>query len=123
LAAATLRELNIGTCIIRSERMLPEDPNWIKNQTFPLGNQPLDGGISLEIKGLNDSRTLKGLENVAIRQGKARLYFAGAIEYQDQRGLIRKTAFCRVLKLPDIADPTSRGRFLRVDDSDYEYED
>jgi hypothetical protein len=110
--------------LVAAGKALPADPNWIKKQTFPLTEYAaLGAGISLEIKNLNDSRILTDGDNVAIRNHSVRLYFAGAIEYADQRGIIRKTAFCRVLNLPEKLNATDRGRFVRFNDPDYEYED
>jgi hypothetical protein len=124
MAPAILLELNFGTYIIKSGRMLPTDPNWIKKCTAPLATHaPLGAGISLEIKGLNDGRVLKDADNVALRKNERLLYFAGAIEYRDRQGAIRKTAFCRVLKLDENANAGQRGRFLPVEDKDYEYRD
>lgn len=122
MTPAILLELNFGTCLLRSGRLLPADPNWIKEQTATLiGQRPLEAGMTVELNGLNDGRILKDLDNVAIREGQSKLYFAGAIEYKDRRGAIRKTAFCRVLSFD--TDGGQRGRFLRFADRDYEYED
>lgn len=124
MAPAILLELNFGTYIIKSGRMLPTDPNWIKKCTASLATHaPLGAGISLEIKGLNDGRVLKDADNVALRENVKLLYFAGAIEYRDSQRAIRKTAFCRVLKLDENANAGQRGRFLPVEDKDYEYQD
>jgi hypothetical protein len=120
---AFLREINYATLIIREGRQLPANVDFVKENTRTLGMQPIGAGISVIVEDLNDNRVFKDLENVAIREGKAFLYFFGAIEYQARTGGIRKTAFCRKLILAPIHVASDRGRFIKVEDPDYEYED
>jgi hypothetical protein len=124
-AVATLSEVGFATCIVDRMGMLPTDPNYVKRQTFPIPaeGQALFPGISVEIKKLSDYRVLTDPDNVKLRRGDASLYWLGYVEYRDRRNAVRKTAFCRVLKLPPNATAVDRGRFVRFDDPDYEYED
>jgi len=122
-ATAMLREIGFATLIVNRGQTLPTDPNVVKNQTFVLEGQELSPGVTLEIKNLNDFRVLTDAENVKIRRGDSKLFWIGYVEYQDRRGALRKTSFCRVLEFALNATATDRGRFIRVDDPDYEYED
>lgn len=47
------------------------------------------------------------------------LFVMGWIEYRDDSGVVRRTAFCREFK----PGPLDDGRFCPVSDPDYEYED
>ncbi len=106
-------ELPIGTA-------LPPEATYAPAQTPSI----LPSGITLDLPDQTDGRILTADENVAIRDGTKRLYCIGSIEYYDQAGRIKKTAYCRVLKPP--IKPRSHldiGRFVIHPDPDYEYED
>jgi hypothetical protein len=101
----------------------PEMPPALSFHTDP-SPHVLDSGISLEFPPLSTGMTLARDENVALWEGKKRLYCIGHIDYTDRHGRLRKTAYCRVLAKPRTPkshlDP---GRFIVHPDPDYEYED
>jgi hypothetical protein len=123
MSTAFIREIGIATHIVRKGKTLPTNPAFADVGKFPLDRYELRSGITVSLGDLNDWKVLTDPQNVEIRQEKARLFFVGYIEYEDARGAVRKTAFCRVLQLPDKANSTDRGRFLKEYDPDYEYED
>jgi hypothetical protein len=73
-------------------------------------------GLNWRIEKLDADRTLASQESADIQQGRSKLYCVGFVSYLDGSGRMRITGFCRVLNLQS-------GRFDKVDDPDYEYED
>jgi len=77
--------------------------NITKNTTGVFENTSADNIIS-DIAVVSDSRT------------KLKIYVLGWVRYADENHIVRKTAFCRLYR-------ESEGRFVRVYDRDFEYED
>lgn len=110
---------NIGCWVEWMEGELPmERPYEGENPNYPISIQ-LKAGQSFTLKFLDDRR-LMGKEGDLIRIGyhPHALYVMGYIEYVDDIGTPRRTTFCRQYRegLPE-------GRFVTVDDPDYEYEE
>jgi hypothetical protein len=91
-----------------------EDSNrWIPCATVEAG-QSTPGFLPLTV--LNEA------EVAGIKKGSYRLFVMGWIEYEDDRSIRRRTAFCR--KFRRGADALDRqGRFVVVRDPDYEHEE
>jgi hypothetical protein len=120
---AFVREIGIATHIVKNGRTLPPNPAFAEVGKFPLNRYELRSGITLSVGELNDWKVLTAAQSVEIFEEKARFFFVGYIEYEDSRGAVRKTAFCRVLRFPNKTHSPSGGRFVKEDDPDYEYED
>jgi hypothetical protein len=54
--------------------------------------------------------------------GAGNLCVLGWVDYKDDRGFRRRTAFCREFRSVEL-DAPGEGRFVPVDDPDYEYEE
>lgn len=62
----------------------------------------------------------EGAKTIATKVIRAtRLFIMGWVEYSDDLGMVRRTAFCREFK----RGPWNHGRFRRVKNKDYEQED
>jgi hypothetical protein len=90
------------------------------NLLVPLGS--LAPGQSAPLGFLSEEAIGNGAETIGTKVISAvRLFVMGWIEYRDDIGIVRKTAFCREFKRgpPDW----DFGRFRRVGNRDYEHEE
>ncbi len=82
--------------------------NWLVPPDSILADGP-------SIPGTFQSPDVLSKEEVAgIEAGSHRLFVMGWIEYRDERSVLRRTAFCREFR---------QGRFVIVDNPDYEHEE
>jgi hypothetical protein len=121
---AKITALNFITCLLRPGQPLPQRPPYNESDDYkrvPTETIILGSGITASPVA-TDNRALNAKEVEDIHTGVMNLYFIGTIEYWDMSDTnnLRQTAFCRVLDFPD---PQSHGKFRRVDDLDYEYQD
>ena len=130
---ALVTKFNYMTLIIPAGRGLPQRPPYNEEPepalySFHMRSE-LDSGVTLTCY-FSDGRTLDNMEIFSIRNGDARLYVIGTIEYRDvevlgvMRDRLQQTAFCRYLAFenyPPIRD--DRGRFKKDEHPDYEYQD
>lgn len=89
------------------------------NLAVPRGS--LAPGKSFPLLFYGDEAIRQGAQaigNTQIAQG-LRLFVMGWIEYSDDIGVIRRTAFCREFR----AGPFDDGRFHAINDPDYEHEE
>jgi hypothetical protein len=124
-AAATLAFANFVTVIIAEDERLPQRPPYNEPgiTQFALGNSRLEIGIT-STHAVSDRRVLTTEEIARIRHGEVRLYFIGTVAYLDDVRRPRQIAFCRYLKFDRRpARPTDTGRFEKIEDPDYEYQD
>jgi hypothetical protein len=99
------------------------------------GNNPISPGLKLQPgqswPGSFQSDELMGPEGYLIRNFDPSwaIYLLGWIEYEDNLGIVRRTAFCRRYGPPSeyiprgIDAPVPHGRFNVVRDLDYEHEE
>jgi hypothetical protein len=116
--------INFVTVLLHRDTRLPQRPPYNEPgiRQFPV-RFSLPSGITFTTP-VSDDRTLSESEIDGIEIGIEKLYFVGTIEYWDEGGKLRQTAFCRRLSF-DRPDGLSVkvGRFEKIDDPDYEYQD
>ncbi len=122
---AEILECNVVTLVIPSNSDLPPLPPFSPHTGFNPQHNKLPSGITYDFpKLISRKEELTDAENAAIRKGKSKLYCFGYVQYRDELGGIRKTAFCRVLSVPARQRTyQDMGRLVKYDDPDYEYED
>ena len=124
---AMIREFNVTNAVVPVNYRLPSFPKWPDDpKTIETALSALNSGMTLHIKNAMKSRIMTDAEYVSVYNSRDVLFCYGYIEYADLLGGIRKTAFCRVLDIPMIESAKSvkeHGRFVRVEDPDYEYQD
>jgi hypothetical protein len=89
-----------GNLLVPSDRLAP-------GQSAPLG--------FLSEEAIEDHAQTIGTKVISA----VRLFVMGWIEYRDDIGVVRRTAFCREFKL----HPWEDGRCRRVKNRDYEHEE
>ena len=120
-----ITEYFVTTLLLPADQPLPAVPEY--GNRIMVNNEPFLGSgmwSNLDPK-FEHKRSCSDAENVAIREGKKKLYCFGFVIYADKFGP-RTTAFCRLLEPPQGPGSASKiGRFLRLDppNPDYEYED
>jgi hypothetical protein len=89
---------------------------------LPVPSGTLAAGKSIGFDFMNDEalndHAAKTIGSQVI--GRQRLFVMGWIEYRDNIGVTRRTAFCREFR---HQGPWDYGRFYPVSDPDYEYEE
>jgi hypothetical protein len=124
IGTARIGQCNIATIVWHSGRELPPNPDFSSGKGFVPAAPIMQSGITFDFTDVSTGTTLSDADNVSLREGKKRLYCYGGVEYWDDVGRVRKTAFCRILKMPDNArSHLDVGRFEEHEDSNYEYED
>jgi hypothetical protein len=96
------------------EHTLPMERPYEGQEPAPY-RVPLESGESTPITFGSD-RLIGARESDEILSGMRDIYVLGNIAYADNRGVIRRTAFCRKYD-------RARRRFVAVDDPDYEHEE
>jgi hypothetical protein len=126
---ATIRESHCT--VYWTQRQLPMERPY-EGQS---GNNPISPGLKLQPgqswPGSFQSDELMGPEGYLIRNFDPSwaIYLLGWIEYEDNLGIVRRTAFCRRYGPPSeyiprgIDAPVPHGRFNVVRDLDYEHEE
>jgi hypothetical protein len=114
---ATISDYSIEFVVVKPGRLLPVDP---KLTAINANQFALASGISLPLPDV--SYDLTEADEIAVRRQGAQLYCLGVVHYLDSVKRIRTTAFCRVYQMPD-SPLISMGRFVTVNNSDYEYQD
>lgn len=120
---ATIAGINVATWIVHEEQDLPATPPFQPHTILQSARRVLPSGMTYEFVDVSDGRVLTDADNGALRDGKSRLFCFGYIDYLDMRGRIRKTAFCKVLKLVHPRTYQVNARFVDHPDPDYAYED
>ena len=120
---AFVKELAIKSLILPSSKKLPPRPQY-SGGIARLDPGRLESGVTIPLKEVTIHDPLTDAEHAAIRGGSQKLYCYGYIRYEDARKRIRDTAFCRAWEpsvgVGALSEP---GRFVNVDDPDYEYQD
>jgi hypothetical protein len=127
--AALVYCTNFVAIVLPFGQRLPQRPPYNDEATHQffktyLGNFRLESGITLQTHA-TDTRHPPTIEDIReIREGTRRLYCVGVIEYSDDAGRPRQTAFCRYLTFGSYPPgPRDAGRFQKEKDPDYEYQD
>ena len=113
---AIISDYSVEFFVVKDHRSLPIDP---KMAPINVNGFALQSGISLPLPDI--SYDLSEADEIGIRREGSKLYCAGVVHYSDGIGRIRTTAFCRLYQLPDSL--VGAGRFVAVDNPDYEYQD
>lgn len=122
ITPATVRSMNLETSILTSDKRLPPRPKYSQPHKA-LARDRLDSGMTIALPNMT-SRNLTIDEHPRLMDGSRILYCYGFVEYTDIAGRIRTTAFCRVWEPPvGVGALSEPGRFVQVNDPDYEYQD
>jgi hypothetical protein len=124
---AFINLFNFMTHTLIAGQRLPQRPPYNEPgvRQFQVGGSPLGSGITFT-QILSDGRILTEQDIRNIRVGTPQLYFIGTVEYWDGNDppRLRQTAFCRCLDFERLpAHPNDDGRFRKVENPDYEYQD
>jgi hypothetical protein len=121
-ATAFLELINFITEVIPEGNELPQRPRYNQPgiKQFQTGNFPLESGVTFTLNA-SDGRVLSDQEIASYRNRSIKIYFVGTIQYRDETGLPRQTAFCRYLSF--ATGSGDFGHFKREDNPDYEYQD
>jgi hypothetical protein len=85
-----------------------------------LPQSPISPGQSVPFQFKSDEAIGHGAETIGSNViQKLRLFVMGWVEYRDDIGIIRRTAFCREFE----RGPWDYGGFRRVENEDYEHEE
>lgn len=84
-----------------------EEPMQFRVELIPGQSEPISFSSYSMLGEQESDQVLRGARNI---------YVLGNVAYQDDSGVIRRTAFCRKYD-------HARGRFFAVDDPDYEHEE
>jgi hypothetical protein len=123
IAPAFIRVANMAIEILPKENQLSARP------VFPCPDKTIsipkvESGITVVLPKMVQINSFDKTHNDGIRNGSYKFYCFGYVEYEDSRHGIRKTAFCRVLRMPTGIGPFSEpGTFEKFDHPDYEYQD
>ena len=121
---ARIIEMNVATQILPAASQLDARPEFNSARMFAPQAPTLPSGITYSIEKVSDGRVLTDKDNANVRSKASTLYCYGYVDYIDSLGRVRKTAFCRYLDVP--SRPRTHqdvGRFVKVDDPDYEFAD
>jgi hypothetical protein len=124
-AKAIIKQVSLRALLVPSGEDLPARPPFSAEDARGVTRDAMGIGETFTIV-IDDAAglILTPADNDAIRERQKRLYCFCAIDYADRTGGWRKTAFCRVLKLPRIETAQLKSaRFVRHEDDNYEYED
>jgi len=113
---ANIFEYGMNFFVVKHGRSLPI-PSQFKN--IKKGYVRLPSGVSFPFPDV--TYTLTEADEVAVRNGDSKFFFAGYVHYADGIGRVRTTAFCRVMPQPGSSEDT--GRLTVYNDPDYEYAD
>jgi hypothetical protein len=113
---ATIIAYGVDFLFVRRGEMLPPDHPFAFRREV---NTRLKAGISGPFPDL--IQQIDESTEVAVRNNKGDFYCIGYLHYTDGLGNPRTTAFCRKLELNTWL--RGGGQFVRVENSDYEYED
>lgn len=122
---AIISLINFITVILDHDAKLPQRPPYNQPgvRQFPVGAFRLGSGITFTIP-VSDNHVLSKAEVGAVELGASNLFFIGTIEYWDDAKNVRQTAFCRRMVFTHVfGHSSSEGRFIKVKDPDYEYQD
>jgi hypothetical protein len=114
---ARISEWGVAFFLVKQGRKLPIDPPFNR---YIADLIPLQSGISAPM--VEVSYDLSEWDEIGLRRYGTKLYCCGYVHYLDDMDRLRTTAFCRVYE-PAEAPLVAIGRFVRVKDPDYEYED
>jgi hypothetical protein len=130
---ALVTKFNYMTWVVSKDRGLPQRPPYNEDPepaiySFP-SRTPLDSGVTIT-SYFSDGCVLSPQDISNIRNGSARLYVIGTIEYRDvevlgvMRDRLKQTAFCRYLTFENYPPHAEdMGRFKKDEHPDYEYQD
>jgi hypothetical protein len=126
---AFLSLFNFMIRVLTPSQRLPQRPPYNEPNTPKIGVWPfrVNSGITFT-QHLSDGTILSSQDIQDIRSGIKHLFVFGTVEYWDDESRpsrFRQTGFCRRLdfELPLPARPEDNGRFRKVKDPDYEYQD
>jgi hypothetical protein len=115
---AVIIEYAVNFFVVRTGRLLPV-PDF-EGRKVQSGFR-LQSGVSLVFPDFTGA--LAEADEVSIRNHEAKFYCVGYLHYRDDIGRVRTTAFCRALTLSERLGIIQGGRFIKVEDPDYEYQD
>lgn len=116
---------NIRAVAIDHNDMLPAFPQF-PNPLIQLDSphDVLASGVTLHFNKAINGPGLTDEEFADVVMNRKTMYCFGRIEYKDQLGIFRTTGFCRkLIRTPQQSQSREYGRWERVIDPDYEYQD
>jgi hypothetical protein len=118
---ALLHEIGIKYFIVRSDRVIPTEPDIPAIHRF--FGQRLSSGLNYNIPNMTVGQKFTPDQNSVIQNKTSNLYCVGYISYLDSSTRMRITGFCRKLEFGPNISIIGNSRFSVVEDPDYEYED
>jgi hypothetical protein len=122
ISDAHIVSCGIAFCFLEPGQSLPPE-DMIQHTIYRLAIPPVPSGLTWVLPDLTTPESLTPYGSLRIRARTIRLYCIGSVDYTDNRGRIRKSAFCRYLDVPDIIPLEGFWRLIREDHPDFEYED
>ena len=124
--------VGLGPAIINAMNMraviLPDGVKLPPREEYPEGHKrvsidELTSGITIALPAFTTIQ-LSLEDHPRLMDGSKKLWCHGFVEYLDREKRMRKTAFCRVWEPPNgVGALGAPGRFVKVEDPDYEYQD
>jgi len=111
----------IAISVLTSIDYLPAKPNFANGVSFGVEPNAIRSGLTIEFDKIDMATMLTGEHISKIGASMMDLFCFGDIEYLDSDRRVRKTAFCRELRL--LVDGGARFRRPEKKNPDYEYQD